>query len=181
MRFCNISPDSYTYPILIQACAIRFSELGGRTIHGHVWKMGFDSDIYVRNTLIKMYVNCGSMEYARQVFDECPVLDSVSWNSILAGYIQVEDLEAAKELYDLMPKRDIFTANSMISLFGKLGHVTEARQLFDEMRERDKVSWSALISCYEQNELYQEALSLFKKMVASGVPMDEVVLLSSIS
>lgn len=181
MRFCNISPDKYTYPILIQACALQFSEFGGRGIHGQVIKMGFDSDVYVRNTLIKMYAVRGCTEGARQVFDESPVLDSVSWNSILAGYVQSKDLEAAKEIYNLMPERNIITANSMIVLFGRLGHLAEARQLFDEMRERDKVSWSALISCYEKNEFYQDALFLFEEMVASGVLLDEVVLLSVIS
>ncbi|KAL2928042.1 hypothetical protein RDABS01_023036 [Bienertia sinuspersici] len=181
MQYCNISPDNYTYPILIQACALQFTEIGGTEIHGHVLKIGFGSSVYVRNTLINMYALCGCIKDARQVFDESPVLDSVSWNSMLEGYVRSEDIEAAKELYDLMPEKGIIAANSMIVLFGKLGRVVEARQFFDEMREKDKVSWSALISCYEKNEFYCEALSLFEEMVAGDILLDEVVLVSVIS
>nr|POE93130.1 pentatricopeptide repeat-containing protein, mitochondrial [Quercus suber] len=79
--------DNYTHPILIQACAIRLLDFEGKQMHNHVLKLGFDSDVYVQNTLINMYAVCGSMGDARQLFDESPVLDSVSWNSILAGAI----------------------------------------------------------------------------------------------
>jgi len=177
----SISPDNYTYPILLQACAIRFSAIEGRQIHDHGFKMGFDWDVYVRNTMINMYAVCDGVTSARQVFDESPVLDSVSWNTMLAGYVQSRDLIEAKEIYSLMPEKNVIASNSMIVLLGNLGHVTEARQLFDAMRERDMVSWSALISSYEQNESYMEALSMFKDMVANEIAIDEVVLVSVLS
>lgn len=181
MRYCNISPDNYTYPILIQSCSLQLLQLQGREIHGHALKMGFRSGVYVTNTLINMYAVCDCIEDARQVFDESPVLDSVTWNSILTGYVQSGNLAVAKEIYRLMPERNLVATNSLIVLFGRLGHVFEACQLFCEMRERDKFSWSSLISCYEQNEFHQEALSLFEEMLAAGVLLDEVVLLSVIS
>ncbi|PQP96134.1 hypothetical protein Pyn_37888 [Prunus yedoensis var. nudiflora] len=49
------------------------------------------------------------------------------------------------------------------------------------MPEKDMVSWSALISCYEQNEMYEEALALFLRMVADGVMVDEVVVVTVLS
>ena len=76
----NVGPDNYTYPLLVQACSVRLLEFGGKEIHDHVLKVGFDSDVYVQNTLINMYAVCGNMRDARKLFDESPVLDSVSWN-----------------------------------------------------------------------------------------------------
>jgi pentatricopeptide repeat protein len=173
--------DNYTYPILIQACAIRLSEFEGKQMHDHVLKMGFDSDVYVQNTLINMYVVCGNMGDARRLFDESPVLDSVSWNSILAGYVQIGDVENARYVYDRMPERNTIASNSMIVLFGRRGHLIDACQLFNEMPEKDMVSWSALISCYEQNEMYEDALVMFVKMMANGIMVDEVVVVSVLS
>jgi len=181
MLSCTISPDNYTYPILLQGCALRFSAIEGRQIHDHVFKMGFDCDVYVRNTMINMYAVCDGVSSARHMFDESPVLDSVSWNTILAAYVQRGDLVEAKEIYNLMAEKNVIASNSMIVLLGKLGHVTEARDLFDAMPERDMVSWSALISSYDQNELYTEALAIFKEMVANGTVIDEVVLVSVLS
>ena len=38
------------------------------------------------NSLIDMYIKCGSIMEARMVFDELPVRDTISWNVIAAGY-----------------------------------------------------------------------------------------------
>ncbi|KAK9293231.1 hypothetical protein L1049_021221 [Liquidambar formosana] len=143
--------------------------------------MGFDSDVYVQNTLINMYAVCGNISNARKLFDESPVLDSVSWNSILAGYVQIGDVEEAKLIFDRMPERNVIASNSMIVLFGRMGHVIEACRLFNEMPEKGMVSWSALISCYEQNEMYDEALVAFVQMNANGIMVDEVVVVSVLS
>ncbi|XAR52718.1 hypothetical protein NMG60_11020926 [Bertholletia excelsa] len=177
----NVSPDNYTYPILVRASAIRCSELEGKELHDHVLKMGFDSDVYVQNTLINMYAVCGNIRDARKLFDESPVLDSVSWNSILAGYVQLGLVEEAKLIYNQMPKRNIIASNSMIMLLGKSGQVTEASQLFNSLNERDMVSWTALISCYEQNKMYEEALLKFMQMNSGRVMVDEVAMVSVLS
>ncbi|KAJ1407889.1 Tetratricopeptide-like helical domain superfamily [Sesbania bispinosa] len=174
-------PDNYTYPILLRSCAARVSEFEGKEIHNHIVKFGFDSDVYVRNTLINLYSVCGNMVSAREVFEESPVLDLVSWNTLLAGYVQVGDVEEAECVYGRMPERNTIASNSMIVLFGRKGLVAKACQLFDGIQGKDMVSWSAMISCYEQNGMCEEALVLFVDMNANGVMVDEVVVVSAIS
>ncbi|KAL8166329.1 hypothetical protein V2J09_007828 [Rumex salicifolius] len=174
-------PDNFTFPIVIQSCALQFSVFAGKQVHDHVIKMGFGSDVYVNNTLVNMYSVCGDMCSAHKVFDESPALDSVSWNSVLAGYVQAGNAHEAKSIYDQMPEKSIIASNSMIVLFGKLGLLVEAHKLFDEMPDRDMVSWSALVSCYEQNEMCSDALLVFKEMIASGSRIDEVVIVSILS
>ncbi|KAJ6928566.1 pentatricopeptide repeat-containing protein [Populus alba x Populus x berolinensis] len=177
----NVAADNYTYPILFQSFSVRLAEFDGKCIQDHVLKVGFDSDVYIQNTLINMYAVCGNLSDARKVFDGSSVLDMVSWNSMLAGYVLVGNVEEAKDVYDRMPERNVIASNSMIVLFGKKGNVEEACKLFNEMKQKDLVSWSALISCYEQNEMYEKALILFKEMNANGIMVDEVVVLSVLS
>lgn len=177
----NALPDNYTHPILLRSCAARLSEFEGREIHCHVVKLGFDSDVYVRNTLINLYAVCGNMVSARNMFDESPVLDLVSWNTILAGYVQMGDIKKAECVYGRMPERNTIASNSMIVLFGRTGCVVRARHVFDEIPQKDMISWSAMISCYEQNGMYEEALVLFVDMSANGMMVDEVVVVSAIS
>ncbi|GAV80996.1 PPR domain-containing protein/PPR_2 domain-containing protein/DYW_deaminase domain-containing protein [Cephalotus follicularis] len=177
----NVGVDNYTYPLLLQASTLRISQFEGKLIHCHVLKVGFHSDVYVQNTLMNLYAVCGDMSDAREVFDESPVLDSVSWNSILAGYVQAGNVGEAKCIYGRMPEKNVIASNSMIVLFGRTGNVSEACRLFNEMPQKDFVSWSALISCYEQNEMYNEALHLFVEMVANEVMVDEVAVVSVLS
>ncbi|XXG53915.1 hypothetical protein AAC387_Pa03g1927 [Persea americana] len=177
----SFAPDNYTHPIVIQACSIRFSQLEGKEIHTHVLKMGFDSDVYVQNTLINMYAVCGNLGDARQLFDKSFVLDAVSWNSILAGYVQIGDVEEATLIYNRMLDPNTIASNSMIVLLGRSGRLLDARSLFDKMLDRDVVSWSAMISSYEQNEMFGEALAMFSHMNKCGIVMDEVVMVSVLS
>lgn len=181
IRNGSVLIDNYTYPILIQACSLRFSAFEGKELHDHVVKMGFCGDVYVVNNLINMYSVCGRIVDARKLFDESPVLDLVSWNSILAGYVSVGNVEDAKLLYSRMPKRNIIASNSMIVLLGKSGRLSEAHRLFDEMEEKDVVSWTALISCYEQSLMYEEAVDVFFRTWKIGISVDEVVLVSVLS
>ncbi|OAY81752.1 Pentatricopeptide repeat-containing protein, chloroplastic [Ananas comosus] len=173
--------DNYTYPILIHACAARFSVIEGKQMHTHVSKLGFDSDVYVVNTLINMYSVCGNLGDARMMFDKSPVLDSVSWNSILAAYVQAGDAEEAVRIFAQMPEQNTIAANSMIALFGKCNRPVDARNLFDTMQSRDIVTWTAMISCYEQNGLFREALEVFSKMPEKERSVDEVLMLSVLS
>lgn len=177
----DVSPDNYTYPILLQACTIRLSQFEGKHMHDHVVKTGFSSDVYVRNTLIHMYAACENMMDARKLFDESPIVDLVSWNSILAGYIQILKLEEAVFIYNKMPERNIIASNSMIVLLGRTGLIVEAYQLFKGMSSKDMVSWSAMIACYEQNKMYEEALVMFKEMKSSGMEVDKVVVVTVLS
>ncbi|KAG9451117.1 hypothetical protein H6P81_011082 [Aristolochia fimbriata] len=177
----NYAPDIYTFPIVVQACSLRFSVEEGGQIHNHALRMGFDSDVYVQNTLINMYAVCRRLTDARQIFSSGRVLDSVSWNSILAGYVQAGDVEEAMKIYCTMPEPNIITSNSMIVLFGRSGRVGDACRVFNEMIHKDFVSWSAMISCYEQNEMFRDALTIFTHMNVEGVDMDEIVMISVLS
>ncbi|CAI0551823.1 unnamed protein product [Linum tenue] len=95
MRDGDVAADTYTYPILLQSCSQRLAEVEGRLIHGQVIKVGFDSDVYVGNTLINMYAVCGCLEEAAKVFDEMPERDLVSWSALVSCYEQNERYDEA--------------------------------------------------------------------------------------
>ncbi|KAK1293921.1 Pentatricopeptide repeat-containing protein [Acorus calamus] len=174
-------PDRHTHPLLIRACAQRGSAREGAEAHCHAFKFGFLSDVFVVNTLITMYCVCGSLELARKVFDESPVLDMVSWNSMLTGCVRAGRVEDAVAVFDGMPERDVVAWNSMISAFARGGFVSEARRVFEETPCRDIVSWGAMIGCYEQNGMFGEAVALFSRMRGECALVDEVVLVSVLS
>jgi pentatricopeptide repeat protein len=46
---------------------------------------GWDSDIFVANSLVDMYAKCGSMANAWRVFNKMLSHDVASWNAILGG------------------------------------------------------------------------------------------------
>ena len=87
----GVRADNFTYPFVIKACTGLLSLMEGQKVHGKLFKIGLDLDIYVCNSLIVMYAKMGCVEFAERVFGEMPVRDLVSWNSMISGYVSVGD------------------------------------------------------------------------------------------
>ncbi|KAK9150699.1 hypothetical protein Syun_009008 [Stephania yunnanensis] len=88
MKQSSIEPDKLTFPIIAKASAklsnLRLSE----SIHTHVLKSQFMSDVYVQTALVDMYVKCGRVDVARQVFERMPERDVASWNVMIMGFAE---------------------------------------------------------------------------------------------
>ncbi|XP_050227442.1 pentatricopeptide repeat-containing protein At5g06540 [Mercurialis annua] len=131
-----IFPDNLTYPFLVKAC----TQLGcldmGVQAHGRVIRHGFESDVYVQNSLLNMYSTFGNIEAASYIFRTISELDVVSWTSMIAGYNKSGDVESARELFDKMPERNLVTWSTMISGYAKNDLFDKAVELFDVLKSR---------------------------------------------
>ncbi|GAV76980.1 PPR domain-containing protein/PPR_2 domain-containing protein/PPR_3 domain-containing protein [Cephalotus follicularis] len=87
----GVRPDDHTFPFVLKLCADNFEVQKGMEIHGCVFKFGFDSDIYVGNTLLMFYADSEDLRDARRVFDEMLERDVVSWNTLI-GVLSVNGL-----------------------------------------------------------------------------------------
>jgi len=146
MLCSGVSPDKFTIPFVIKACAGACAMEKGKEVHALAVKTGYyDRDMFVKNTLLDMYVKCGDLELARQVFDEMSVRNVISWTTMVAGLVSYGDLDSA-------------------------------RRLFDQMPERNVVSWTAMIDGCVTNGRPQEAFELFSKMLVERVKPNEFTL-----
>ncbi|MED6182303.1 Pentatricopeptide repeat-containing protein [Stylosanthes scabra] len=87
MMVMGVLPDNFTFPSLLSACskAMAFSE--GLQVHGVLIKTGFEANIFVGNSLIHFYAECGRVDLARKVFDGMLERNVVSWTSLINGYV----------------------------------------------------------------------------------------------
>ncbi|GLT66378.1 hypothetical protein SLA2020_387460 [Shorea laevis] len=129
MRRNGISPDSYTFPFTLKACASRSLILEGEVIHGDAIKTGFSLDLYVEAALVDMYAKCGQIDAARKVFDEMPMRDTVCWTAMITACEQAELPEEAVVLFQEMQQAGVFAdAVSIVSV------ASAVAQLGDTMR-----------------------------------------------
>lgn len=82
----NVKGDRHTYPFVLKLCSECFELQKGLEVHCYVIKVGFDTDVFVNNTLILFYGNCGDLGSAENVFGEMPERDTVSWNTIIRAF-----------------------------------------------------------------------------------------------
>ncbi|KAL5721963.1 hypothetical protein ACHQM5_005539 [Ranunculus cassubicifolius] len=73
------------FPILRTSITQRNLRLG-ECAHARILRSGDTTNLFLTNNLINMYTKCECIIYARNLFDQSPKRDLVSWNSILAGY-----------------------------------------------------------------------------------------------
>ncbi|KAG5014831.1 hypothetical protein JHK85_020967 [Glycine max] len=61
------------------------------------------------NCLMGGYVKTNMLGDAKQLFDQMPVRDVISWNTMISGYEQDRDLSQARRWFEESPVRDVFT------------------------------------------------------------------------
>ncbi|CAN7003231.1 pentatricopeptide repeat-containing protein At3g03580 [Brassica rapa] len=134
LREAKVSPDRYTFPPVVKACAGVFDKEMGDSVYNQIIELGFESDLYVGNAVVDMYSRMGDLCRARQVFDEMPVRDLVSWNSLISGFSSHGYYKEAVELYRELRRSswivpDSFTVTSVLYAFGNLLAVKEGEEL----------------------------------------------------
>jgi pentatricopeptide repeat protein len=89
MQLQGMIPDGVTLVSVLQACAHSSARQQGMGIHNYIIRREFEFNIFVGNSLIDMYANCGCVDIARRVFDRMSVRDVISWSAMISGYTQV--------------------------------------------------------------------------------------------
>ncbi|KAF2301390.1 hypothetical protein GH714_023574 [Hevea brasiliensis] len=141
----GICPTHYTFGNLLNACSNLADLQLGRQAHTHVLKHGFqfqsreDSDVFLGNALIDMYMKCGSVEEGCRVFENMVERDYVSWNAMIVGYAQngygMEALELFRKMLASGEKPDHVTLIGALCACSHAGLVEEGRRYFSTMTE----------------------------------------------
>ncbi|MBA0556302.1 hypothetical protein Golob_026415 [Gossypium lobatum] len=133
----GMSPDNYTLPFVLKACAkLQFFHFG-ELVYGHCLKLGFVFDIFVGNALISMFCGFDNVKVARYIFDDIPGLDVVSWTVMISGYGQMGDIDTARLLFDEAPVKDRGIWGAMISGYVKNNCFKEGLYMFRLMQMSD--------------------------------------------
>ncbi|KAK1430646.1 hypothetical protein QVD17_13538 [Tagetes erecta] len=134
MLHASVTPNKFTFPLVIKACAFDNVVEQGKQVHAQVLKLGYCSDGFCQNSLIHMYVSFNSLGEARRVFDKMPQQDVVSWTTLISGYSQLGFIDEAREIFDSMPEKNTASLNAMIAAYVQSNSFNEAFILFDRMQ-----------------------------------------------
>ncbi|KAM7508162.1 hypothetical protein LguiA_018615 [Lonicera macranthoides] len=136
----GLTPDRYTFSIVLKACAGLVTERHASAVHSQVIKSGFDDDSVLANSLIHAYGRTGSIARSKQVFEEMGSRDTVSWNSMLKAYGLHGQAKEALQLFGQMNTQpDETTFVALLSACSHAGMVSEGAKIFDNMVEKYSV------------------------------------------
>ncbi|CBI22288.3 hypothetical protein VitviT2T_022707 [Vitis vinifera] len=165
-------PDNYTYPFVIKACGDYLLPEMGALIHARTVMSGFDSDAFVQNSLMAMYMNCGEMEVARRVFDLMRERTLVSWNTMINGYFKNGCVKEALMVFDWMIGKgiepDCATVVSVLPVCSYLKELEVGRRVHALVEVKnlgeDISVWNSLLDMYAKCGNMDEAQMIFYEM-----------------
>ncbi|KAK7399767.1 hypothetical protein VNO78_10956 [Psophocarpus tetragonolobus] len=177
MRLLGIVPDKFTFPCVIRASGDLAEDLEVRKIHGLLFKLGLELDVFVSSALVNTYLKFGLVVEAHETFEELPVKDLVLWNAMVNGYAQIGRFEEALGVFRRMGGNGVvpcrYTVTGVLSIFSMMGDFDNGRAVHGfvtKMRyESSVVVSNALIDMYGKCNCVSDALSVFQEMVERDI------------
>ncbi|XP_024520361.1 pentatricopeptide repeat-containing protein At1g11290, chloroplastic-like [Selaginella moellendorffii] len=159
-----------------------------RTMALHSWIVdaGFESNVFIANSLIDCYSRCGSMPDSQRLFDRLllyNLADLVSWNSIILGYVHNDQPRFALELFDRMIKRESSispSARTFVAVINACSSLVKKNSADRELRswclaraaqitttpevDNDEFLQNSLLDLYVKSGELERARAIFQRM-----------------
>ncbi|GJY64036.1 pentatricopeptide repeat-containing protein [Tanacetum coccineum] len=147
MKGSGVGVNEVTMIAVFGACAKKGDLELGRSVHDYVEKMSVNRSLNLMNSVLDMYVKCGCLVTAKEVFEGMGIKDVFSWTSMINGYAKNGELVMAKKMFDEMPERNIVSWNAMIAGYSQNNKPKEAIELFHEMENVGLVPIESTLVC----------------------------------
>jgi pentatricopeptide repeat protein len=176
MQIEGMKPNSNTFASVLPAYASLRALEQGSGIHQEILRSGFQFDVFVGSALVDMYVKCGSLEKARDVFDKMTQRNTVSWTAMILGYAQngqnIEAMKLFRQMRLAGVKPDSKTFASVLPACASLAALEEGMEIHEEVvrsKQCDAFVEIALIDMYAKCQSIEKARDLFDKMPQRNV------------
>ncbi|XP_010255142.1 PREDICTED: pentatricopeptide repeat-containing protein At1g08070, chloroplastic-like [Nelumbo nucifera] len=179
MQSLGLRPNSVTMVGVISAC----SQLGdierGRRAHDYLVRTGMEMNTVVSTSLLDMYIKCGFIDEARELFDRMPRKDVVSWNALINGYTKngyfKEALEVFNTIQDLGLEPNKVTFLSALSSCAELGAIEKGKEIEELLNMSELGSdlsiETALLDMYAKCGSIAESYNVFRRTFPRDVVM----------
>ncbi|AES98329.2 putative tetratricopeptide-like helical domain, DYW domain-containing protein [Medicago truncatula] len=179
----QVQPNEYTLTsALSQCCEVKCLELGIQ-VHALCTKLGYESNLRVRNSLLYLYLKCGCIVEAQRLFKGMNDVNLVTWNAMIAGHAQmmelskdnlsayqkgIEALNLFSKLNRSGMKPDPFTFSSVLSVCSKMMALEQGEQIHARTIKTgflsDVVVGSSMINMYNKCGSIERASKVFLEM-----------------
>ncbi|XP_024526596.1 pentatricopeptide repeat-containing protein At3g09040, mitochondrial isoform X2 [Selaginella moellendorffii] len=167
----GVKPDYVTFVSLLDACSLLGALVEGNVIHTRIRAEGFQSVMYIENSLIDMYGKCGSLQAARGIFDRMSHRNVITWTTMITACVQHEQGKEALELFEEMEKAGV--APNAVTLVAALdaccisGALDAGREIHARISasgiETDRILTS-LVDMYGKCGSLEDARTVFEKI-----------------
>ena len=173
MQRRRIVPDQITMLSVISACANVGALVQAKWIHTYADKNGFGRALPINNALIDMYAKCGNLVKAREVFENMPRKNVISWSSMINAFAMHGDADSAIALFHRMKEQNIepngVTFIGVLYACSHAGLVEEGQKFFSSMINEHRISpqrehYGCMVDLYCRANHLRKAMELIETM-----------------
>ncbi|KAI3830663.1 hypothetical protein MKW92_030993 [Papaver armeniacum] len=173
MQIEGIEINEFTLVNVLSACAHLGAFEMGKWVHGYIHKNAVFLNPTLATALIDMYMKCGYVDEASQVFDKLTERSISTWNSIIGGLAMHGYGEAALERFNKMlrtgTKPDHITFIGVLSACTHSGMVEKGREHFYSMTRDFEIEphikhYGCLVDLLGRAGHLEEAYEIMKNM-----------------
>lgn len=95
-------PDQQTFGSLVSATALWSNLRLAKLVHGKILRASIYIDAHLQTSLTVMYLKCGSVKDALEIFQHAPERDVVQWTALISGLVQNECADKAMMVFQSM-------------------------------------------------------------------------------
>lgn len=173
MQNAGTEPDNVALVSSLSACAHLGAADQGRWIHAYIEQNGIEIDPILGCALIDMYVKCGDMEEAQEVFTKLEKKGTFAWTAMINGFAIHGQGQEALDWFVQMQKAGIkpnlITFTAILTACSHAGLVDDGRSMFKRMTTVYNLNptiehYGCLVDLLGRAGLLMEAEELIEKM-----------------
>ncbi|KAI5083629.1 hypothetical protein GOP47_0003372 [Adiantum capillus-veneris] len=163
----------------LKDCAKRKDLYQGSRIHADICDSGLlEKNAYLGNMLVTMYVKCGASVRAKEVFDELPLRDVISWNALIAGYTHQGQGQEALGCFQQMQSEgfspDAITYTCILKACGSTLDIDIGTKIHDDIAsqgllQKHVVLGTTLVDMYAKCGALQKAQKVLEELPVRNV------------
>jgi pentatricopeptide repeat protein len=176
----GFSPNVVTFIGIVDACGSMGAIGKGMQVHNEIvnkaMMMMGRKDTVLGTALVDMYVRCGELGRAEQVFDGLLVRDVPAWNAMIRGYAEQGHGEAAlKRFSQMLEDRDqhlspdVVTFLCVLTACCRSSLVHEGERCFESMSDVYGIApqaehYTCMVELFGRAGRFDQALGIVEKM-----------------
>ncbi|KAH7415758.1 hypothetical protein KP509_14G059200 [Ceratopteris richardii] len=173
----GVMPNRNTITSILTACKHSSLLTFGKDTHARISVSMYGLDTVTGNRLIDMYLNCGSVSCAQEVFNCLLDRDIIIWTQMIGGYVNWRQNKLALNLFDRMQQEslgmDRVTLICILSACASCSALAKGKSLHACISgsglEHDVAVGNALLNMYGKCGNMREAHTFFSQMAVTDV------------
>lgn len=177
MLYEDFKPNQFAFASVLRGCSNLGEVEFGKQVYAYIIKKGCGLDSVLGSAVVNMFVKCGCIEFALDVFDRLPHRSLTAWTTMIVGYNQHGNDRESLKLFCQMRETgmylDQFVFSSVLRTIGSLMDLELGKQIHCLVTKSgfcsDVSALTPIVDMYAKCKDVEDARKVFDRMPERNV------------